>query len=392
MNLYEKQKGLQTLWASFENRDARRAGACLENKGAKGHPCERVAAGETKTLLDVNGSGTINRIWMTICNRSPEMLRSLRIDITWDHAEHPAVSAPLGDFFGIGLGRRTAFESALFSDPEGRSFNCFIPMPFRNAARITITNESQKDLTRLFYDVNFLLGVEHSPQTLYFHAGWRREAPNTLGADFDILPRIQGNGRFLGCNVGIIVNPIYDGFWWGEGEVKCWFGEDAEPTLCGTGMEDYIGDAWGLKAFAHRTQGCPIVDNVRNQWAFYRYHIDDPVFFDGGCRVAIQTIGGNFKPKVIDLLNKDVPLIPASIDPTACGTPFVQLMHLPQPVDIRHENFPDGWCNFWRQDDWSATAYFYLDSPSGVLPPIAPVNLRVAGLTAVEDAQARVDT
>lgn len=390
MNLFEKQRGVETRWSSFENIGANRAGGGLENNGAKGHAFDSVAAGESKTLLDVKGSGTICRLWLTINDRSPEMLRSLRIDMFWDDALIPAVSVPLGDFFGIGLGRRTAFECALFSDPEGRSFNCFIPMPFRTAARIVLTNESSKDLVYLFYDVNLLLGVEHTPEALYFHSHWRREAPNALGKDFVILPRVPGSGRFLGCNIGVIADPTYDGAWWGEGEVKCWFGDDQHPTLCGTGTEDYIGTAWGQNAFPGRTQGCPVSDPGRRQWAFYRYHIDDPVFFDDGCMVAIQTIGGCAKSKVIELQKQGAPLIPVTID-TNSMHPLVRLMDQAQPVDLQDPVIPDGWCNFWRQDDWSVNAYFYLDSPEGVLPPIAPVAVRVAGLEDIGDSQKRAD-
>jgi hypothetical protein len=36
----------------------------------------------------------------------------------WDDAAKPAVSAPLGDLFGLGLGRILPFQNALFSDPE----------------------------------------------------------------------------------------------------------------------------------------------------------------------------------------------------------------------------------------------------------------------------------
>ena len=391
MHLFEKPKGVQTRWISFENTRTERAHAGLENRGAKGHAFDRLAAGETKTLLDVAGSGAIRRIWMTASDRSPEMLRSLRLDMYWDGAAAPAVSAPLGDFFGVALGRRTPFECALFSDPEGRSFNCFIPMPFRTGARITLANESAKPLPHLFYDVDLLLGVEHTLETLYFHAHWRRESPNALGQEFDILPRIPGSGRFLGSNVGIIASPAYEAAWWGEGEVKVWFGDDANPTLCGTGTEDYIGTGWGQGAYAGRTQGCLVADGDRRQWAFYRYHIDDPVYFDGGCRVAIQTIGGTGAAKVIELRKKGVPLIPVSIDPGEGGK-FIGLLDREPPIDIEDPSLPPGWCNFWRQDDWSATAYFYLDSAEGVLPAIAPAPARIAGLTTTGETGARADT
>jgi hypothetical protein len=61
----------------------------------------------------------------------PETLRALRIEMFWDDASTLAVSAPFGDFFCGILGRISAFENELFSSPEGKSFNCCIPMPFR---------------------------------------------------------------------------------------------------------------------------------------------------------------------------------------------------------------------------------------------------------------------
>jgi hypothetical protein len=263
-------------------------------------------------------------------------------------------------------------------------------MPFRAAARITLTNESETLLPHLFYDVDLLLGEVHTPGTLYFHAHWRRESPNMLGKEFDILPPVRGSGRFLGCNLGVIASPAYEGAWWGEGEVKVWFGDDANPTLCGTGTEDYIGTGWGQGAYAQRTQGCPVADGNRRQWAFYRYHIEDPVYFDGGCRVAIQTIGGTGVEKVLDLQRKDVPLIPVTIDPGGGGE-FVRLLDRGTPVDLQDPSLPKGWCNFWRQDDWSSIAYFYLDSAGGVLPPIAPASARAAGLTPAGETDARAD-
>ena len=380
MDIFENFNHGKSRWASFENRTGLRGEAGLENQGAKGHAFDRVEAGETKTLLDIAGSGKICRMWFTLSDKSPEMLRSLRIDMFWDGCSVPAVSCPIGDFFGIGLGHRCAFESQLFSDPEGRSFNCFVPMPFRTSARITLTNESETLLTHLFYDINLLMDIEHSDDTLYFHTHWRRESPNELGRDFDILPKMSGRGRFLGSNIGIISNSAYEGAWWGEGEVKVWFGDDETPTLCGTGTEDYIGTAWGQGVYANRTQGCPIADSSNGQWAFYRYHIDDPIYFDDACRVAIQTIGGDRKEKVIKLLEKGVALIPVSIDPKDNRLEFVRLLDKEQPINLKDQGIPEGWCNFFRQDDWSSTAYFYLDTPGSSLPELQSVEARVRGL------------
>jgi hypothetical protein len=390
MHLFEKPRGAQTRWASFENPTAARGSGARENRGAKGHAFDSLEPGETKTLLAIDGCGTVRRLWLTVSDRSPAMLRGLRLEAFWDGAETPAVSVPLGDFFGIGLGRRTPFECALFSDPEGRSFNACVPMPFRTAARITLTNDTPRRLPHLFYDVDLTLEPEHSPETLYLHAVWRRESPNALGENFVLLPRVPGSGRFLGVNVGVIADARYDGAWWGEGEVKVWFGDESDPSLCGTGTEDYIGTGWGQGAYAQRTQGCPIADAARRQWAFYRYHVDDPIYFDDGCTVAIQTIGGTGKAQTQSLRAQRVPLIPVSID-TGQQDGFHNLMDRPQPVDLADPTVPDGWCNFWRQDDWSATAYVYLDRPDGLFGPLPDAATRSAGLEPVDGTDTRAD-
>ena len=247
-----------------------------------------IDVGETKTVFDVKGSGMIHRMWFTIRDRSPEMLRSLKLEMYWDNAEKPAVSVPFGDFFSIGLGKKTSFENAFFSDPEGRSFNCRIPMPFRKAGKITITNESPIQLELIFYDINYSLNLRHDREVLYFHSYWNREQKTELAKDFEILPKVQGKGRFLGTNIGVIENSVYEGSWWGEGEVKMYIDGDTDyPTLSGTGTEDYIGTAWGQGKFNHLNQGC-LIAGEEGQWCFYRFHVPDPVYFYSECRVTIQ--------------------------------------------------------------------------------------------------------
>ncbi|MCA1595540.1 MAG: DUF2961 domain-containing protein, partial [Chloroflexi bacterium] len=312
MELFQRQ-GVTSRWASFENADATPGMGGRQNRGAKGCPSRPLGPGESLTLLNFAGSGTIRRIWATVDDRSPVMLRGLRLDMFWDGASKPAVSAPFGDFFGIGLGRRTAFECDLFSDPEGRSFNCLVPMPFRRHARVTVTNETDRPLRHFFYDINFESGAPHGDNMLYFHTHWRRENPGALGRDYTILPRVSGAGRFLGSNLGIVASGDYNGAWWGEGEVKVYLDGDSEfPTLVGTGAEDYIGTGWGQGAYAHRFQGCPVADSENRQWCFYRYHVPDPVVFQNDCQVTIQQIGGDSKERVASLLRAGAPLVPVT--------------------------------------------------------------------------------
>lgn len=376
---YKMPDEKETRWVSFENRKGARGEGGKENEGAKGHAFDSLPAGESVVLLDMQGAGVIHRIWITISDRSPEMLRSLRIDMYWDKVEKPAVSAPFGDFFGVGLGQRLPFQSALFTDPEGRSFNCYIPMPFRNGARIVLTNESEKDLIRVFYDINLTRVKEHDEDVLYFHTYWNRDPEPQLGVDYEILPKVAGSGRFLGVNMGLITADAYEKSWWGEGEVKIYLDGDGKfPTLVGTGTEDYIGTAYGQGVFAHQFQGCLIADNETGRYAFYRYHIPDPVYFARDIRVTIQLMGGWNKDKVAGLIKNEAPLIPVSVHKPSGE--FVKLLEQPEEMDVAAPDFPDGWVNFYRQDDVSSTAYFYLDKPENDLPELGPVDLRTIGL------------
>jgi len=187
---YQYNDAVTSRWSSPENLNGGKGVGGMENATAKGHAYDAIEAGGSRTLLDVQGTGIINRIWITVIDRSPEMLRSLKLEMFWDNEIKPAVSVPLADFFGVGLGRMLPFHNAVFADPEGRSFNCFIPMPFKTGAKIRITNESGKKLTHIFFDVDFQFMKTWQKGYLYFHAYWNRDTATTLGKDFELLPAV----------------------------------------------------------------------------------------------------------------------------------------------------------------------------------------------------------
>src|SRR3974377_2120176 len=117
--LYKKRPDANTRWATFENPTAAKGAAGSENKTAKGHAFDPLKAGETKTLLNVSGSGSVRHIWVTLRDRDPEMLRSLRLEVYWGGARTPAVSVPFGDFFGAIHGRPSRPAHALVVNAEG---------------------------------------------------------------------------------------------------------------------------------------------------------------------------------------------------------------------------------------------------------------------------------
>ena len=379
-DLYRYQPAEQTRWVSPENPGGQKGAGAVENKGAKGHAFETIAVGRSHVLADIRGAGTIDRMWMTIEDRSPEALRGLKLEMFWDGASKPAVSVPLGDFFLHGAGEMVPMETAVLASPEGRSFVSYIPMPFRSGARIVVTNESLKPVNLIFFDVNYRQLPRQPADALYFHAWWSRERATKLGRDFQILPRISGRGRFLGASVTVLTNPVYEKTWWGEGEIKITLDGDRpdRPTLVGTGAEDYIGTAWGQGAYINRYQGAPIANwDNEGRWTFYRWHVPDPVWFHRDIGVTLQQIGGARKNIVLGLQKKGAPMIPVTIDPGSRNN-FQKLLE--NGKQLSDPSLPDGHTNDYRSDDVAAGAYFYLDRPGGVLPPIAPAAERLKDL------------
>ena len=375
--LYARAENTRTRWFTFENPTGERGRGGRLNSGAKGHPFEPMAAGETKVLCDMQGSGILTRLWMTVPDRSPARLRALRLRMYWDGARKPAVDVPLADFFCAPLGVLVPFENDLFSSPEGKSFNCLVPMPFAKSALVTLTNESDRPMSHLFYEINAEEGPP-DPNALYFHAFWNRERPNKLGREYTLLPRLEASGKIIGVNVGWLVSPAYGKAWWGEGEVKAYLdGDTAFPTLCGTGTEDYIGTGWALGAYANRTQGCPVADWDKGRYCFYRLHTIDPIHFQSDARMTLQALGGAPKSVLVEANLGDTPFHPVSVDDQG----RMALLYDPEQPPVPLDHLPEGWINFFREDDISSTVYLYLTAPESPLPALADCADRIAGLS-----------
>lgn len=288
--------------ATFENPSGGRGAGGTAFGGRKGAPSREIAAGERVVLADVEGPGTVRHIWMTFMPASPEAMRSQFMEVFYDDDAEPSVSVPCLDFFGMPHGRPVAFHSALMSANEGRGFNSFVPMPFRRRIRVEYVNASEAGAV-LYYQIDYTLQPALPVDVGLLHVSFRRENPTVMRRDFVIADGFRGPGRFLGCNVG--VRPIDDCAWYGEGEVKVYRDGDHQlPTICGTGLEDYVGTAWGMAAHFAPFGGAPLV--VRRPTepgersvtpdfvSFYRWHVPDPIVFTTELKVTIQQIGAAF--------------------------------------------------------------------------------------------------
>ena len=102
-----------------------------------------VRAGETQVLSEMKEPGCIKHIWTTATSEE-NLLRRLVLRMYWDNEATPSVLCPLGDFFGLGHAR-AAYFSALPIQVSYLAMNCFFPMAYSEGAKISITNDSDRD-------------------------------------------------------------------------------------------------------------------------------------------------------------------------------------------------------------------------------------------------------
>lgn len=376
-SVFQFQDDVETRVITFENTTGERGNGGQRNKGGKGAAMNFFAPGESKVIAEIEGPGIINRLWMTTGGaRTLDGNRNIIIEIYWEGDSKPAVSAPINDFFGMSLPIKIPFESELFSQPEGNSYNSFVQMPFHKSAKVVIRNLT-KVSHMIFFELNYSLVKQLPSNSLYFHAYWHRDIRTELKKDFEILPKVEGKGRFLGCTVGVICDPVYQPSWFGEGEVKTFLDGDTEfPTICGTGTEDYIGTGWGQGPYANMTQGSPIGDKNKGLYSFYRFHTMDPIFFSEDCKVTIQQMGNATTNDVRNMVKRGAELEPCSVWTGKLN----RIYEGDCEGDINSPDFLNGGVNFWRRDDVCATAYFYLDKTSTDLPAIQDEGIRLHNL------------
>jgi len=272
-------------------------------KGWKVRPCITLPKQSLTTLADIEGPGVIQHIWITV---SEMAYRDTILRMYWDGEETPSVEVPLGDFFCCGHSLRAKVNSLPIAVNPSGGCNTYWPKPFRQRARVTIENQRWEDIGGFFYQITYAL-TDVPDTAAYFHAQWRKSLGTREVPEHVILDGIQGRGQYVGTYLAW--TQLSDG-WWGEGEIKFFMDGDTEnPTICGTGTEDYFGGAWGFgDTFSTAFLGYPLCQREPGRvpkHGLYRWHIMDPIRFDADLKVTIQELGwwpnGRFQPLTDDI-------------------------------------------------------------------------------------------
>ena len=267
--------------------------------GWKVSPSVRVQPGETFTLADIEGAGAIQQIWMTVTGH----WRFSILRAYWDYQGQPSLESPVGDFFACGWGEYAQVSSLAICVNPGSAFNSYWEMPFRRRARLTLTNISDEAIT-VYYQINYTL-TDVPEECAYFHAQFRRVNPLPYKDVYTVLDNVAGQGQYVGTYLAWGVN---NNRWWGEGEIKFYLDGEEQPTIVGTGTEDYFCGSYNFETtapdgnpeyreFTTPYAGLPQVirpDGLyrsQERFGMYRWHITDPVRFTNALRVTMQALG-----------------------------------------------------------------------------------------------------
>lgn len=301
--------GAQSRSISPENFDGAKGGGARATEGTgaacagdlgpgwKISPSVDIAGHSTFELAAIDGPAVITHLWLTTHRAN---WRSLILRAHWDGAAEPAIEVPLGDLFGQGWGEFAQLSSLpVATNPHG-GFNSYWPMPFHRSARLTLENLTPQTAT-VYYQISYEIDADVAGAG-YLHAQFHRSNPLAAGTTHPILDRVEGTGKYVGTYLAWGVNQPG---WWGEGEVKFYLdGDDAYPTICGTGTEDYFGGAWnfdvpgrGYTAYTtpflglHQVLRPDGLYHSQQRFGMYRWHVPDPIHFRADLRVEVQALG-----------------------------------------------------------------------------------------------------
>lgn len=301
---YSGEKGHGGMATAETTLHAGSAAAARElGQGWKISPFLNIPAGTTATIMDHEGPGIIRHIWMALI-REPTWQRNVIVRIYWDGSTIPSIECPIADFFCNGWGAQQAIRSIPINVNPSGGMNCYLPMPFRKHARITIENDATRDLPIFAYAINYTLEPVDD-DALYLHAQWRRSNPLPYLEPYTLVDGIEGTGQYVGTFMSWQQNSAG---WWGEGEIKMYLdGDEAFPTICGTGTEDYFGGAWGFESgeYSAPYMGYQLVRGQAGEpgtrMTMYRFHIQDPVFFSSDLKVTMQALGWRSEGRYLPL-------------------------------------------------------------------------------------------
>lgn len=250
----------------------------------------KFAIGESKTIASLKGPGKIAHMWLVPYSANIRYPRAMVLRIYWDGSDVPSVETPLGDFFAVGNGMRATVDSLPVKvSSYGRGLNCYWQMPFKKEAKITLTNESDKETASCYYQIDWVKYDKPDTPTMYFHARYHQEYPPEFGKPYTVF-KGEGRGHYVGT---VLSSQNGIGHWFGEGDDYFYIDGEQTPSIVGTGTEDYFNEAWNMRVHSSLYTGCTVFEPRAPdaRVTAYRWHIADPVMFNKSLTFEIERRG-----------------------------------------------------------------------------------------------------
>ncbi|WP_208875264.1 DUF2961 domain-containing protein [Streptomyces armeniacus] len=231
---------------------------------------------------------------------SDELLADARLRVTFDGRR--TVDAPLGEFFGSGLGEydvRTLMFS-MDTAPDGW-YTAWWPMPYAKSAVVELVNSSVQKIEGGTAEVTHAPDAS-APERLdpqggsgYFHATGKRKE-TTDGRDWSFL-ETGGRGVYYGATHsmrGLITSGNRRNYL--EGDERVYVDGGLSPAMYGTGSEDYYESGWyfmGGTTFSMPVAGNPAYELDGDGCKYdctgtYRLQIGDAVSFGSGLKFGME--------------------------------------------------------------------------------------------------------
>lgn len=248
------------------------------------------------TLFEHDGAGVIRAFRMNpLFPLTAYQLQHVMLRIYWDGEKTPSIDAPLGSFFGSGLGEAHVRAVPLGMSPSG-SYYCYLPMPFWKRARVELTNENPEALPEIWWEARIASNELVENDSGYLNARFRKEWPTTAGKDFEIL---EADGRGVYVGQVMTVEPLRAEIkrWW-EGDMRIYLDGRRSPAFHGTGHEDeYLGgwsNEWLMNPYSLPMHGEPKTTELTQvdfQWSaattVYRFFVGG-IPFQNGIEVSTE--------------------------------------------------------------------------------------------------------
>ncbi len=274
-------------------------------------------------LYESNVAGVIREIMFELPDFADDATREYALNNLWlvghfddDEPRDPGIRAPLGPMF-LDFGQPRKPRTLMIGTDTNGLLYCRFAMPFRERAVLRLVNRCAVPVGAVRYCVrsdgsDMADGSDMSDGDLFrFRVTWHQETPfgpdhrdyngiacrllNLDGRDNYEMLNVWAAGHFVGCGFHVDLRDAPTDRAAGEGDEMFFVDDDPELTHYGTGTEDYVNDAWGIRGYDGPLSG----DAIAGEWGLgpqlygYRLHLSDCIPFVRRGRFTLEHGTGN---------------------------------------------------------------------------------------------------